>query len=132
ARISGVLEALAAIGRTPPPEHLLGVVIAWDATWRDIADDPGPFLRLGLCSPDWLDQNIAALIGAADAAPLAGDALIHLDVRSDNLCFRDDRALLIDWNHAGVGNAAIDVAFWLPSLQAEGGPPPEHILPNAP
>jgi hypothetical protein len=30
-----------------------------------------------------------------------------------------------------VGNPQIDVVFWLPSLEAEGGPAPETVLPNA-
>jgi len=32
---------------------------------------------------------------------------------------------------AVIGNPLLDVAFWLPSLQAEGGPRPEAILPDA-
>jgi Phosphotransferase enzyme family len=131
-RIGAVLEALAAIARTPPPAHLLGLEIQWDASWRGVERNPGAFLALGLCSPAWLERNLPALIAAADHAPLSGTSMIHLDVRSDNLCFRDGRAVLIDWNHAGVGNADLDVAFWLPSLQAEGGPPPEEILQQAP
>jgi hypothetical protein len=37
--------------------------------------------------------------------------------------------LLVDWNHACVGNALVDTAAWLPSLASEGGPAPEAILP---
>jgi aminoglycoside phosphotransferase (APT) family kinase protein len=58
--------------------------------------------------------------------------LLHLDTRSDNLCFRDGRALIIDWDGPMVGNPDVDIAFWLPSLAAEGGPQPEAILPAAP
>ena len=35
--------------------------------------------------------------------------------------------MLVDWSHARVGNPAFDVAFWLPSLALEGGPPPESF-----
>jgi hypothetical protein len=35
--------------------------------------------------------------------------------------------VLVDWNHACIGNADLDLAFWLPSLHLEGGPPPEHF-----
>jgi hypothetical protein len=131
-RITGVLEALAAIRRTDPPAHLLGGVVDLGPTWRLLAEDPAPFLALRLCSVAWLDRNLPALMAASDAAPLHGNALLHLDVRSDNLCFRAGRAIIIDWNHATVGNPDIDIAGWLPSLQAEGGPPPEEILPHAP
>ena len=44
----------------------------------------------------------------------------------------DGRAIVIDWNHATVANPDVDLAFWLPSLHAEGGPPPEAVLPDAP
>jgi hypothetical protein len=54
---------------------------------------------------------------------LAGDALVHVDVRSDNVCFRDGHALIVDWVAAGIANPDLDVAAWLPSLAAEGGRP---------
>ena len=97
-----------------------------------MAADPDPFLALGLCSRAWLTAALPVLIAAAAAAPLDGDALVHLDIRSDNLCFRDGRVIVIDWNHAQIANPDLDIAFWLPSLQAEGGPPPESILADAP
>jgi thiamine kinase-like enzyme len=53
--------------------------------------------------------------------------LLHFDVRSDNVCFAGDRAVLVDWNWAAIGNPVMDVAARLPSLHAEGGPPPEEI-----
>src|SRR5262249_13807274 len=52
---------------------------------------------------------------------------IHGDVRSDNLCIRGDRAVLVDWNHACIGDPALDVVAWLPSLALEGGPQPDDI-----
>jgi hypothetical protein len=40
--------------------------------------------------------------------------------------------VILDWNHACRANPEFDLAFWLPSLHAEGGPPPEEVLPDAP
>ena len=37
----------------------------------------------------------------------------------------------MDWNQAVLAHPDYDVAFWLPSLHAEGGPAPEEILPDA-
>ena len=83
-------------------------------------------------SAAWLDAALPALLVAADACRLDGDQLLHLDVRSDNICFRaDGSAVLVDWNLAVVGNARVDVAFWIPTLVAEGGPAPETILSDA-
>jgi aminoglycoside phosphotransferase (APT) family kinase protein len=60
-----------------------------------------------------------------------GDSLLHLDLRSDNICFHEDRVIIVDWNLVCTGNPRFDLGFWLPSLEAEGGPPPEAILPDA-
>jgi hypothetical protein len=95
--------------------------------WREVAADPAPFLALGLCSPVWLEQHLEVLDEAARSAPLDGRALLHLDVRSDNVCLRDGSAVLVDWNWATVGNPELDLFAWLPSLHAEGGPPPEEV-----
>jgi hypothetical protein len=131
-RVAAVLDALAAIHATRPPDHLNRRASDSSAHWHGIAADPTPFLALGLCSADWLKAALPSLIAAAASAHLAGDALIHLDIRSDNLCFRGGRALVIDWNHAQLADPNLDIAFWLPSLHAEGGPAPESILPDAP
>jgi hypothetical protein len=40
--------------------------------------------------------------------------------------------VFVDWNLACRSNARLDLGFWLPSLQFEGGPAPEAILPDAP
>ena len=101
------------------------------SNWNEIATDPGPFLSLGLCSPGWLEGALPALIAAQDAAPLAGDDLVHFDVRSDNVCLLPDRVVLVDWNLPARGNRAFDLACLAPSLRLEGGPLPEATLPDA-
>jgi len=125
--VDAVLRTLREIAITPPPDGLSRLVDDLPWSWRDVAGDPEPFLGLGLCSASWLDQALPALLSASDPSHLDGDELLHADVRSDNLCIRDARAVLVDWNWASVGNAAVDVAFWLPSLMHEGGPEPDEI-----
>ncbi|MCA8925051.1 MAG: phosphotransferase [Planctomycetes bacterium] len=98
--------------------------------WSQVGADPGPFLGLGLAGEGWLEGALPTLLAAQEEVSLAGEALLHLDVRSDNLCLRDGRALLIDWNHACLGNPEVDLGFWLPSLAAEGGPLPDAVLPD--
>ena len=131
-KVGMVRDAMSQIHATQAPGHIGPYPFDGGADWRSVADKPGPFLALGLCSRTWLDRAIRDLIAAADDAPLAGSALVHLDVRSDNLCFRYGRAVILDWNHAALANPDVDIAFWLPSLEAEGGPPPEAILPKSP
>jgi thiamine kinase-like enzyme len=99
--------------------------------WRAVAEAPEPFLSTGVRSREWLERSLPTLIEAADAVPADGDDLLHLDVRSDNLCFREGAAVLVDWNWCSTGNADLDVAAWLPSLAIEGGPEPWEVLPRA-
>jgi Phosphotransferase enzyme family len=100
-------------------------------SWPDVIEDPKPLLGTGVCSSAWLDTHLGTLARASAAASISGSAPLHFDVRSDNLCIRDGRAILVDWNHACLGNALLDTAAWLPSLEAEGGPAPEEVLPAA-
>jgi hypothetical protein len=131
-QIDRVLEALGLISGTPCPEWAtpIGERDFFDG-WSQIAADPDPFLALGLVSPRWLDGALDALLTWQAPAELEGQDLLHLDVRSDNLCLRNDRALLVDWNHVTRGNALFEVAAWLPSLAVEGGPRPEDVSPDA-
>ncbi len=127
--IDAVRDTLAQIAAQPADD-----LPAFDVPpgWQRVADNPAPMLSLGLVSPDWLDAALPVLIDAEARAPVAGSALLHGDVRSDNLCLRDGRAILVDWNWACRGNPNLDLAFWSASLALEGGPLPEAILPDAP
>lgn len=130
-----VIAALARVAVTRPvPEHLRDLeslrplLMGWSAIARDDAE----FLALELCSNQWLQRALPALMRAEQAAVLAGEDLLHLDVRSDNLCLARGRVVLVDWNAAARGNAAVDRAFFAPSLRLEGGPLPDEIVPHAP
>ena len=128
--VAAVLAALAQVHATPPPpglaalESLRGELDGWPR----VAADPEPFLSLGLCSREWLEASLPELSAASATCALAGEAFMHLDVRSDNLCFRDGQVILVDWNWATVGNPLLDVVGWLPSLRLEGGPDPWTIV----
>ncbi len=130
--VERVLSTMAAVASAPPPAGLSRLADSRDALcgWSKVAQDPAPFLGLGLAEPAWLDRHLPALIAAEEAAPLDGERLLHRDLRSDNLCFDGARTLIVDWNWAQVGNPTFDIAFWLPSLWAEGGPPPWEVLPQ--
>jgi hypothetical protein len=132
-RVDAVLDALAMVAATPAPSWLPRLA---ESTmdlhgWHEVAEDPQPFLALDLTGPAWLAAALPELIGASEAFAADGSQLLHLDVRSDNICIRDGHALLVDWNYAAAGNARLDVALWLPSLADEGGPRPDALLPDA-
>jgi hypothetical protein len=48
------------------------------------------------------------------------------------MCFVDHRAVFVDWNFLSLGNGALDLAGWAPSLRLEGGPQPWELLPGNP
>jgi hypothetical protein len=129
--IAAVRQTLTDVWSTMPPAWLPAITEEREwllGGWAEVEANPQPFLSLGLCSPEWLDEALPVLRDAAETAPIEGEALIHLDVRSDNIALMDRRAVLVDWNVAHRGNPDLDLAAWLPSLQLEGGPQPEQLL----
>jgi len=131
-QIRHVLDTLPEVWASSVPD--LGRIedFRWiEAGWQHVAEDPQPFLSLGLATEKWLAAALPALLRLPGREIIHGDSLLHLDIRSDNLCFAGDRAVLVDWNLVCLGDPRVDVGFWLPSLEAEGGPHPENILPDA-
>ena len=104
----------------------IGVTLHYDPAYTRLAFPDGDVPRSkGVCT----DVVIRAY---RDAFGIDLQSLIHADMRSANLCFYVGRARVVDWNHAQRANPEFDIAAWLPSLHAEGGPPPEAILPGQP
>lgn len=131
-RVEGVLRLLKDLSETRASINLSSLEThrALLSGWTRIADDPAPFLSLGIRSGAWLSLHIGLLIELSAKARLEGGELVHFDVRSDNICIRGRRAMLVDWTWACRGNSNLDLLAWLPSLQAEGGPPPGDMCPN--
>lgn len=125
--VERVLAALEAVAATPAPAWV--PVRRSDAMngWWQVQADPTPFLSLGLCTPDWLDRALPALVEAERPWP-EPHVLAHCDTRSDNLCLLPERVVLIDWNWVCRAPRGFDAAFWCASLAAEGGPPPEAVV----
>jgi hypothetical protein len=133
-RVDRVLQTLEAIHRSPAPPAIrtLESDRAAFQGWPQVADDPEPFLRLVGASDAWAARALPVFAQAEAAAVFAGDDLLHLDVRSDNICFMGERTVFVDWNWACAGNGRLDVVSWLPSLALEGGPRPDEIVDDEP
>jgi thiamine kinase-like enzyme len=133
ARVAAVRTTLDEVAASTPPPNTPPVrdVFSSFKGWSAVEGDPAPFLSTNVRSRAWLERNLAAVRAAAEVAPIEGNSLLHFDVRSDNLCFRDGRALLVDWNWSCIGQADLDIAAWLPSLALEGGPQPWEVLSGA-
>jgi hypothetical protein len=129
-QIEAARAALAAVNATRPPAGLPRLEELRERLngWELIAADPEPLLSTGLCSAEWLEAALPPLRNAAGSCELEGDALVHLDFRSDNICFLDGRVVVVDWNLACVGDPSFDLVAWLPSLSLEGGPEPWQLV----
>jgi hypothetical protein len=98
--------------------------------WRRILRAPEPFLRLGLGSAAWLAAHGEALAEAEEGLVRDGEAFVHGDMRSDNICFGSEGVKFVDWSDARRGAAETDPAALLPTAHLEGGPEPDGELPN--
>lgn len=77
----------------------------------------------------WARRHVERLarLEATWAAAAAGDALLHGDLRADNLLVRPDgTVVVVDWPSASVGAAWVDKALMLPSVGL-AGPTPAQV-----
>jgi len=132
ATVDAVLRTIESMHATPADLPKGGLLDGRESGWPTVAEDPGAFLALGLVSREWLERALPVLVEAEAACVFTGDALTHLDLRSDNMCIARDGVKFIDWAEARLSHPDVDTGFWLPSLAYEGGPLPEDILPDAP
>jgi hypothetical protein len=127
--VEAVLRVCDAIAATPPPPGLSDEVerTLSEPFWSRIDTQAEPVHDLGVASAAWFDSAMPALIDAEAGAVIGGEALVHADIRSDNVCI-SGQVKVVDWNWAFVGNPMLDPVGWLPSLFLEGGPPPWELL----
>jgi thiamine kinase-like enzyme len=131
--IDAVLEQVTALHASAADLTSFGALHgASVAGWAAVADDPRPFLNLRLASSDWLSRALPKLVEAEATCRTDGLAVTHFDLRSDNICATAAGVKFVDWPEACLGNPALDLGFWLPSLCFEGGPQPDALLANAP
>ncbi len=129
--VAAVVETLGRVHASPSGAAVAAldeVQPALRRGWHEVERRPTILTGTGLCSPAWLGEVMPHFLDAVRRAPLAGDSLCHLDVRSDNLCLMADGSVrLVDWNYACRANPDLDLAFWVPSLAHETGLEPEEL-----
>lgn len=137
--LSRVLEALTQLveSLTPSPiavetiaERLHEPLQGWrmlQAAARSQRDDLGGV-------PDWARRNLErlALLESEWEAASAGQTLLHFDLRADNIVLTRDRVLVVDWPHASLGAAWMELLQILPSIAMQGGPKPWEIFDSHP
>jgi aminoglycoside phosphotransferase (APT) family kinase protein len=99
--------------------------------WRavDAADE-------GVDSYDpWLRVNLERVRRTASSwsSAIAGTALVHGDLRPDNIVVTDQGAWAVDWPSAGVGAGWVDTLLMLPALaMLADGPDPAEVAARHP
>jgi hypothetical protein len=122
--VGPLFAALDAMAAVPAPE-LSPLTQPELSSWARIEQDAQSLLSLGVCTEPWLTDALPALRAGEAAVPVAGSQLVHNDIWTDNLCFTERGVVFVDWAEARTGNAEIDVAFALLSLQVAGARAPE-------
>jgi aminoglycoside phosphotransferase (APT) family kinase protein len=93
--------------------------------WRRLAGAPG---AAGLLPP-WARRLLPRLAELEQGWPQAagGATLLHADLRADNVLFTDRGVVTVDWPHACVGAAWVDLLLALPSIAMHGGGDPQEL-----
>lgn len=112
---SELVESLDPIG-TSPAER----ASRW--AWGAIVDS-GLEDQLDPWSARHLEPLIALEQDWTEAA--SGRALVHRDLRSDNMVLTPDGVVIVDWPAASLGAPWVDLVGLLPSLRHQGGPDPQ-------
>jgi hypothetical protein len=116
--LDAALDALEVVDRelSPAPDalHLHPFVAdfaGWPAFWDHVA----------ATRPDLPHLEEAAALAASFADAAAGEAVVHTDVRDDNLILRSDgSAVLCDWNWPVTGAAWLDTLFLMIGPRGDG------------
>jgi aminoglycoside phosphotransferase (APT) family kinase protein len=95
------------------------------SNWREAAASgaPGGADEWSLRYLDRLAELESRWVEAA-----AGDTLLHLDLRADNMIVSADRVWIVDWPWAARGAPAFDLVGFAPSVAMQGGPEPADLL----
>ena len=126
-QVLGTLDKLADV-LTPTPigaptiAEYLGAAFTG---WRTIAGHPDDE-RLD----SWSRAHLAemAALESTWEEHASGQTLLHADIRADNLLMTPGGVVVVDWPHACVGAAFVDVVAMAPSVAMQGGPEPAEFI----
>jgi len=118
ADLDACLDAIEAMtpALTPPPAGLGLTTIG-----EDLAELPSHWDHVRATRPDLPHLEEAAALAARHVEVMAGDTLVHTDLRDDNVLIgRDGRVWFCDWNWPAVGAAWVDTVFLLVGPRGDG------------
>ena len=116
----------------PPPDEELA-----QENWRRTAQESLEFQHIAALAGEeapqalaWL-QQISPTIERVMQQPALKEgpyAILHGDLRSDNLRFRHGQLRLFDWPAIGWGRPEWDMVAFVQTVTVEGGPFPEQVM----
>lgn len=132
-----VVGALAELAESATPCPVSGLLTVAErvadnlAEWSGLAVDPpadlDPWERRHLSWLAAVPERLAASGG------LAGDTLVHLDIRADNLLVTPDGGVVVvDWPWAARGAAWVDTVLFALDAAVHGDVDPELLVAGAP
>ena len=119
------LDRLAEVPALPGLPTVLDVLGDELTGWRSLAADPPADLA------PWQLAHLDELVAYESAWPeaAAGEQLVHLDARGDNMLIRaDGEVVLVDWPWAAAGNPLFDTVGFVPSAMLDGATDPQAVL----
>lgn len=131
-RVVAAMEDLSTIlTPSPLPAAMVGTVADKFATnvpgWRRLRDErPSRLDHVDEWSRRHIETLAAMEENVGDA--LEGNTLLNVDLRADNILLTPERVWFVDWPHACIGPAWLDVVAFAPSVTMQGGPPPEEVI----
>ncbi len=123
-QVTAVGQMLADLAAVSAPEWLTwmdGTTYGSDDTWAVVRANLASLVSLEIASSDWLDKNLRRISEAAKLAPTVGTTLVHMDVRSDNICFTQRGPVLLDWASTRLGHHRLDHHHFAVTLYTETG-----------
>ncbi len=78
-------------------------------SWDLVMSRRREVVATGVVSDEWLTSAAARLDESAASISVEGNALLHADIWSGNVCFNKRGAVLIDWAGAAAGNSDYDL-----------------------
>lgn len=126
-RVHAAMVELASV-RAPESLRSVGADPDVFSGWRSLAGQPLPGVDPWALAR--LDELAAWESEWAVAA--AGTALVHGDVRADNVLLTASGVVFVDWPQAGSGAQWVDLVLLLPCLAMQGGPEPEDVWRSSP
>lgn len=129
AGVAAAVDLADRIGDLPAPAELDPLAAEEFRHWHQVAADPELIAEIMALDP-WAGERVEQLMALADgwAAAVAGTALVHGDLRPDNMVTLAGAAAAVDWPSAAVGAPWFDVVAMLPSMVLEGAGDAEELL----